>query len=144
MRLKKRGQKGIVLQKGSKEMEKMEKRDKRERKSSVHTAQDKCRAVLSVWTEKRRAGEVCRELGIAWALLNQWQARAMEGMLLALAPRVQAEKTVALSPRLAVLLDKKVRQGSLKGMERRLVRMQGVQAQVKTGETKEVLAEKKV
>lgn len=126
--------------------EKIDKRmgDKRGRKRSVHTAEEKCRAVLSVWTEKRRAGEVCRELGIAWTLLNQWQNRAMEGMLLALGPRVQVEKAVALSARLAVLLDKKIRLGSKKGLERRLARMQGDQSQAKPGETKMPLMEKKV
>lgn len=154
MRLKKRRRKGIALQKESKEMEKMERtektekkalgmQDKRGRKGSVHTAEEKCRAVLSVWTERRRAGEVCREMGIAWALLHQWQARAMEGMLLALAPRVQVEKEVALSPRLAVLLDRKVRQGSMKGLERRLARLQGSQTHARPGETKEALGEKK-
>lgn len=137
---------GIALQKERTTMEKGEKRmeDKRGRRTSIHTAEEKCRAVLSVWTEKRRAGEVCRELGIAWALLNQWQARAMEGMLLALQPRVQVDKAVALSPRLAVLLDKKIRQGSMKGLERRLARMQGVPSQARAGETKETLTEKKI
>jgi transposase-like protein len=126
--LKKKGKiVGLQRSKGRGQMEKTDKskvEDKRGRKVSVHTAEDKCRAVLSVWTEKRRAGEVCRELGIAWALLNQWQARAMEGMLLALQPRVQVEKAVALSPRLAVLLDKKIQQGAGRGMERRLARLQ--------------------
>jgi transposase-like protein len=115
--------------------------EKKGRRGSVHTAEEKCRAVLSVWTESRKPGEVCRELGIAWALLNQWQARAMEGMLVALGPRVREEKGVALSPRLAVLLDKKIRQGSVKGLERRLVRLQGSLA--KGGEMREALAEKK-
>src|SRR5512136_1355301 len=68
--------------------------------------EEKCRAVLSVWTERRKPGEICRELGVAWTVLSQWQARAMEGMLLALQPRVPIERGVALSPRLAVLLRK--------------------------------------
>jgi transposase-like protein len=90
-----------------------------ERKS--HTAEEKCRAVLSVWTERRKPAEVCRELGVAWTILNQWQERAMEGMLLALRPRVPvAEKTVALNARLAVLLERK----SQEGLERRLTRLQ--------------------
>jgi len=90
-----------------------------ERKS--HTAEEKCRAVLSVWTERRKPAEVCRELGVAWTMLNQWQERAMEGMLLALRPRVPvAEKTVALNARLAVLLERK----SQEGLERRLTRLQ--------------------
>jgi len=90
-----------------------------ERKS--HTAEEKCRAVLSVWAERRKPAEVCRELGVAWTILNQWQERAMEGMLLALRPRVPvAEKTVALNARLAVLLERK----SQEGLERRLTRLQ--------------------
>ena len=90
---------------------------------SSHTAQEKCRAVLSVWTERRTPGEVCRELGVAWTVLNQWQERAMEGMLLALQPRVpKMEKTMALNARLAVLLERK--SGAMKGLERRLARLQ--------------------
>jgi transposase-like protein len=92
-----------------------------ERKGSSHTAEEKCRAVLSVWTERRKPAEVCREVGVAWTVLNQWQGRAMEGMLLALKPRApMAEKTVALNVRLAVLLERK----SQEGLERRLTRLQ--------------------
>ncbi len=98
--------------------------DKKGRKVTGHTAEEKCRAVLSVWTERRKPGEVCRELGVAWTLLSQWQARAMEGMLLALQPRVPVEKGVALSPRLAVLLERKSKGGAMKGLERRLARLQ--------------------
>jgi transposase-like protein len=136
--------------KGRRPMEKIEKpkverpgiEDKRGRKVSGHTAQEKCRAVLSVWTERRKPGEVCRELGVAWSLLNQWQERAMEGMLLALQPRVSVDKGVALSPRLAVLLGRNSKGGAMKGMERRLARLQGSPA--KLGELLEVGAEKKV
>ena len=116
--------------------------EKKRWKVSGHTAEEKCRAVLSVWTERRRAGEICREMGIAWALLNQWQSRAMEGMLLALRPVMEAEKGVALPPRLAVLLEKKRQQGAMKGLERRLARMQ--RSQARAVETKESLSEKKV
>ena len=118
--------------------------EKRGRKVSGHTAEQKCRAVLSVWTERRKPGEVCRELGIAWGLLNQWQERAMEGMLLALEPRrVPVEKGVTLNPRLAVLLERKSKGGAIKGLERRLARVQGSPV-AKPGETREVAAEKKV
>ena len=98
--------------------------DKKGRKVTGHTAEEKCRAVLSVWTERRKPGEICRELGVAWTALSQWQARAMEGMLLALQPRVPMEKAVALSPRLAVLLERKSKAGAMKGLERRLTRLQ--------------------
>src|SRR5512139_2553357 len=87
-------------------MERLEIEEKKGRKGSGHTAEEKCRAVLSVWTERRKPGEVCREMGVPWSVLNHWQERAMEGMLLALQPRVaMIEKTVALNSRLAVLLE---------------------------------------
>jgi transposase-like protein len=142
---KKRGRRG------RRQMEKTEKpkverpgiEDKKGRKGSGHTAEEKCRAVLSVWTERRKPGEVCRELGVAWSILNQWQERAMEGMLLALQPRVpMIEKTVALNSRLAVLLERKSKRGGMKGLERRLARLQG--SSVKQGELQEAAPEKKV
>src|SRR5512135_505610 len=116
--------------------------EKKGRKGLGHTAKEKCRAVLSVWTEKRKPGEVCRELGVAWSILNQWQERAMEGMLVALQPRVpMMEKTVALNSRLAVLLERKSKRGGMKGLERRLARLQG--NPVKQGELQEIAPEKK-
>jgi len=98
--------------------------EKRKRKGLGHTAQEKCQAVLTLWTERRKPGEICRELGVAWGVLQQWQDRAMEGMLLALQPRVTVERGVALSPRLAVLLEKKSRAGLLQGIDKRLKRLQ--------------------
>ena len=116
--------------------------DKRGRKVSEYTAEQKARAVLSVWTEKGKPWEVCRELGVAWSLLNQWQERAMEGMLLALQPRVAVmEKRVALNSRLAVLLERKSKRGGMKGLERRWARLQG--SPVKQGELQEIASEKK-
>ena len=106
-------------------VEKLGIEEKKGRKGSSHTAEEKCRAVLSVWTERRKPGEVCREWGVAWSLLNQWQERAMEGMLLALQPRTPVmEKTVALNSRLAVLLERKSKGGAMKRLERRLARLQ--------------------
>jgi len=134
-----------------KQMEKIEKpkverrgiEEKKGRRGPGYTAEEKCRAVLSVWTERRKPGEVCRELGVAWNLLNQWQERAMEGMLSALQPRVpMMEKTVALNSRLAVLLERKSKRGGMKGLERRLARLQG--SPVKQGELQEIAPEKKV
>jgi transposase-like protein len=117
--------------------------NKKGRKGSEHTAEEKCRAVLSVWTERRKLGEVCRELGVTWTVLSQWQARAMEGMLLALQPRVHVEKAVALSPRLAVLLERKSKGGSIKVLEQRLARLQGNPVP-KPGELRGITAENKV
>jgi hypothetical protein len=118
-------------------VERPEIEEKKGRKGSGHTAEEKCRAVLSVWTERRKPGEVCQELGVAWSILSQWQERAMEGMLSALQPRVPVtEKTVALNSRLAVLLERKSKRGGMKGLERRLARLQG--SPVKPGEQQEV------
>ena len=98
--------------------------EKKKRKRLDHTAQEKCQAVLTLWTERGKPGEICREMGVAWGMLKQWQDRAMEGMLLALQPRTQVEKGVALSPRLAVLLEQKSRTGAMKGLDRRLKALQ--------------------
>ena len=137
--------------KGRRKMEKSEKpkvekpglEQKKGRRGSEHTAEEKCRAVLSVWTERRKPAEVCREVGVAWSILNQWQERAMEGMLLALQPRVAVDKAVALNSRLAVLLERKSKGGAMKELERRLSRLQGMPA-TKQGDLREVAAEKKV
>ena len=98
--------------------------EKRRRRILGHTAEAKCQAVLTLWTERRKPGEICREMGVTWGVLQQWQDRAMEGMLLALQPRVQVERGVALSPRLAVLLEKKSQAWLMKGLDRRLKRLQ--------------------
>ena len=150
MKLAPKEKRKIILLRGRRAMDKGEKpkversgiEDKRGRKVSRHTAEERCRAVLSVWTERRKPGEVCRELGVTWNLLNQWQDQAMEGMLLALQPRVSVEKAVALNPRLAVLLERKSKGGAMKGLERRLARLQGSPA--KQGDLREAAAEKKV
>jgi len=121
---------------------------KRGRKvTEFHTAEEKCRAVLSVWTERRTPGEVCRELGIVWNLFNQWQQKAMEGMLQALEPRfplVPVDKGIALSPRLAVLLAKKSKAGGTRSLERRLAKLQGKIPESRSGGQREMGAEKKL
>ena len=76
-------------------------------KSPAYGAVEKCQAVLSLWTERRRPAEVCRELGIPYMVLNHWQNRALEGMLQALEPRVRMDQGPALSPRLQAMLEKR-------------------------------------
>jgi hypothetical protein len=88
--------------------EKVMEKIKTEKKRQInYGAMEKCKAVLSVWTERRRPAEICRELSIPWMVLAHWQKRAMEGMLQALEPRVSLEKGPMLSPRLQALLEKK-------------------------------------
>ena len=124
-------------------VEKLGQEEKKGRRGSGHTAKEKCRAVLSVWTERRKPGEVCRELGVAWSILNQWQERAMEGMLVALQPRAAVDKAVALNWRLAVLLERKSKGGTMKELERRLARLQGLPA-ARQGDLREAAEDKKV
>jgi hypothetical protein len=82
-------------------------KSEKKRQMINYGAMEKCKAVLSVWTERRRPAEVCRELAIPWMVLSHWQRRAMEGMLQALEPRVSLEKGPALSPRLQAMLEKR-------------------------------------
>ena len=118
-------------------------KSERKRQMVNYGAMEKCRAVLSVWTERRKPGDVCRELGITWTVLSQWQERAMEGMLLTLQPRAAVDKAVALNWRLAVLLERKSKGGTMKELERRLARLQGLPA-ARQGDLREAAEDKKV
>lgn len=97
------------------------------------SAMDKAKAVLSVWTEKRKPSEICRELQIKWVLLQFWQDRALEGMLQALEPRKRLERSPELSPRLAALLEKRLNRAQQAGskLEQRLQRLQAPRNPVK-------------
>lgn len=81
---------------------------------------DKCRAVLAVWTERKQASALCRELGINPSVLSQWQDRALSGMLDSLEPRGVQEGTggPALPPQVKRLLDRKVRARDLDNVGR--------------------------
>lgn len=74
-------------------------------------AADKCRAVLTVWTERKQASVLCREMGVSGSLFSQWQDRAVSGMLEALEPRGTREgvEGPALPAQVKRLLDRKAR-----------------------------------
>ena len=55
-----------------------EKKARRVRRS--YRASEKAAAVLAVWGGRRRAGRVCREMGINWGILNGWEKRAIQGI----------------------------------------------------------------
>jgi len=99
--------------------EKME-RKKRNTPSTNHSAQDKVQAVLAVWTERCKSAEVCRQLNINYITFQQWQQRAMEGMLQALESRVNLTKGEALSPRLQALLQNRQRSATAHKLTNRL------------------------
>jgi transposase-like protein len=89
-----------------------------------YPATEKAQAVLAVWTEKCKPAEVCRQLKINWITFQQWQQRAMEGMLQALESRINLSKGEALSPRLQELLHKQHRTLSAQKVSARLEQLQ--------------------
>ena len=71
------------------------------------SAADKCRAVLTLWTERQSLTELCREMGVSWNVLNQWQETAMTGLLQALEPKRKVPcGQIPLNTRLQGLLDR--------------------------------------
>ena len=102
---------------------------KRPRQSSpTYPATEKVQAVLAVWTERCKPAEVCRQLKINWITFQQWQRRAMEGMLQALESRVNLSKGEALSPRLQHLLQNQQRTLSAQRVSQRLQQLQNALA----------------
>jgi hypothetical protein len=83
-------------------------------------AAQKCRAVLAVWMERKKASTLCRELEVSASLFSQWQDRALSGMLEALEPRGQREgvEGPALPVTIRRLLDRKVRAQELLNLSR--------------------------
>ncbi len=92
--------------------------------SPGHSALDKAQAVLAVWTERCKPAEACRQLQISWVTFQQWQDRAIEGMLQALETRVNLSQGGALSPRLQHLLQKQRRQCLTDKLSARLQQLQ--------------------
>ena len=83
-------------------------------------AAEKCRAVLAVWTERKKASDLCREMGVNASLFSQWQDRAVSGMLEALEPRGTKEgvEGPALPVQVKRLLDRKARARDLQSLGR--------------------------
>jgi hypothetical protein len=106
-------------------MEKKSKAVKKDKKNPL-SARDRCRAVLSVWSEHRKPSEVCRTLDIKWSVLQNWEQRSLEGMLYALQPKKKRVPGPTLSPRLVKLLKKtEEKEGLLEGrLEKRLAKIQ--------------------
>jgi transposase-like protein len=104
---------------------------RRPRQSSVnHSAAEKAQAVLAVWTERVKPAEVMRAMSISYITLQQWQERAMEGMLQALESRANLADGAALSPRLRTLLQKRQ---LLAGREKLTTRLEQLQEVAPTG-----------
>jgi transposase-like protein len=95
-------------------------------KESALTAPERAQAVLAIWTDRVKITEVSKTLGVSYSTLNQWQERAMEGMLQALEPRVNLANGAALSPRIRALLERRQQQVGKERIMRRLEELQEV------------------
>lgn len=98
-----------------------------------HTATEKAQAVLAVWTERVKPAAVMRAMEVNYVTLQQWQDRAMEGMLQALESRVNLADGAALSPRLKALLQKRQQQAGREKLHQRLEQLQEVAPEASKG-----------
>jgi transposase-like protein len=78
---------------------------RRRQPSRQFSAEQKAQAVLAAWTEKLNQSEICRQLQINYVTFQNWQKRAMEGMLQALEDHARLSDGAALSPRLRKLME---------------------------------------
>ena len=92
-------------------------------RESAHPAEERAQAVLAIWTDRVKITEVVKTMGVTYSTLNQWQERAMEGMLQALEPRVNLASGAALSPRIRALLERKQQQVSKERIMKRLTEL---------------------
>ena len=99
----------------------------------VHTAAEKAQAVLAVWTERVKPREVMRAMEVSYVTLQQWQDRAMEGMLQALESRVNLADGAALTPRLQALLQKRQQQAGREKLHSRLEQLQEIAPEAPSG-----------
>jgi transposase-like protein len=60
----------------------VEKKPRKPRKQV--SARAKTQAVLAVWSGRRSASQVCRELGVNWGSLHGWEHKGIQGILKAL------------------------------------------------------------
>lgn len=47
----------------------------------IYRAKEKAQAVLSLWSGRRVASRICRDLRISWGMLNSWERKAIWGMM---------------------------------------------------------------
>ena len=77
----------------------------RRRRTRTYSAKEKSQAVLSLWSGRRSAASLMKAMDVPWALLNNWEKRALTGMLSALDPTwQQPAQSSALPPRVERLL----------------------------------------
>ena len=98
-------------------------RRRRRTNSRSFSAEEKAQAVLATWTERLSQSEICRQLQINYVTFQNWQKRAMEGMLQALEDHARLGDGAALSPRLRKLMERQ-RSRSEPKLEERLRQIQ--------------------
>jgi hypothetical protein len=91
-----------------------------------YNAQQRAQAVLSIWSERRRPAEVCRELAISPAVLPARGKRALAAMLQALESQPRLEPGAAPSSKLERLLARQALQQKrrMAKLEKRLAKLQ--------------------
>lgn len=100
-----------------------------------YTAQEKCQAVLAIWTERRSMAQVGKDLQVSWSQLHVWQDQALSGMLQALEPKTKAtDRPSPLSVKLQKLLAKRGLVEQVSGtasasLQKRLAEVQDTQKQ---------------
>ena len=60
--------------------------ERKRRPQRLFGAREKCQAVLSLWSGRRSASALMKELSVPWGVLHGWEQRAIQGMLTALDP----------------------------------------------------------
>ena len=70
------------------------------------SAKEKSQAVLALWSGRRSASSLSKELGVPWGVIRNWESRALAGMLGALDPNwnQSVRKPCELPERLEKLL----------------------------------------
>ena len=76
------------------------------RPTKTFSPEQKAQAVLAAWTEKVSQSEICRQMQINYVTFQNWQDRAMEGMLRALESQMRLEDSSVLSPRLRKIMER--------------------------------------
>ena len=82
-------------------------------KKTEATAKEKCKAILSIWTEKASVSAICRQLSARRPQVERWEALALEGMMRALEARPRGRRAAesvpeGLSSHLEKLLERKL------------------------------------
>ncbi len=82
----------------------IKKKPVKRRPKRTFSAEQKCRAVLCLWSSNQSALAICRDQGISYNQLDKWQMQAFEAMVNALKPKAKESSQTVLSPRIQRLL----------------------------------------